>query len=374
MTACRLEGLGRHITRSKSISFIGLGRMGSEMAFNLFSKTCAVSKDSQLVVCDAMPDAVHSFRQKLLSLFPTARLRVAATPEEYARSLLTTDSVFTHLNRAVQWSRTVITMLPSSPQVRTVYSESAGIVPTLRSLPEEVARDTLCIDSTTLDVEVARQVAHNMSQTGARMTDAPVSGGTRALPAHPSRPFCSDDNSRSGVAGAKAGTLTFLVGGTTEAYELSQPFLSWMGKRIIHCGPSGSGLVAKICNNLILGVEQIVVAEAMLLGQKLGLDPAVLAGVINSSTGGCWASSNNNPVPRALPDKKPPCENDYEGGFATALMLKVRSWSRRHTRIACADDGRFHEKRTWVSRVTLQRRSRFPCRWEKRLRASTRRL
>lgn len=96
-----------------------------------------------------------------------------------------------------------------------------------------------------------------------------------------------------------------------------------MGKRIIHCGPSGAGLGAKICNNLVLGVEQIVVAEAMLLGQKLGLDPAVLAGVINSSTGGCWASSVNNPVPSALPDKSPPCERDYEGGFATALMLKV---------------------------------------------------
>jgi len=96
-----------------------------------------------------------------------------------------------------------------------------------------------------------------------------------------------------------------------------------MGKRIIHCGPSGAGLGAKICNNLILGVEQIVVAEAMLLGQKLGLDPAMLAGVINSSTGGCWSSSVNNPVPSALPNQSPPCERDYEGGFATALMLKV---------------------------------------------------
>ena len=100
-----------------------------------------------------------------------------------------------------------------------------------------------------------------------------------------------------------------------------------MGKRIIHCGPSGAGLGAKICNNLILGVEQVVVAEAMLLGQKLGLEPATLAGVINSSTGGCWASSVNNPVPSALPGQSPPCEKDYEGGFATALMLKVRTMS-----------------------------------------------
>lgn len=96
-----------------------------------------------------------------------------------------------------------------------------------------------------------------------------------------------------------------------------------MGKRIIHCGPSGSGLVAKVCNNLVLGVQQIVTAEAMLLGQKLGVNPRVLADVINSSTGACWASSVNNPAPGALAGGSAPCERDYEGGFATALMLKV---------------------------------------------------
>lgn len=98
------------------------------------------------------------------------------------------------------------------------------------------------------------------------------------------------DVSFTGVTGAKAGTLSFLVGGTTETFQLSKTILAYMGKRIIHCGPSGAGLGAKICNNLILGVQQIAVAEGMLLGQKLGLDPAVLAGVINSSTGSCWSS------------------------------------------------------------------------------------
>lgn len=127
----------------------------------------------------------------------------------------------------------------------------------------------------------------------------------------------------SGVTGAKAGTLAFLVGGTDKAFKLAHPVLSHMGQRIFYCGPSGAGLGAKICNNLILGVQQIVVAEGMLLGQRLGLDPAVLAGVINSSTGSCWSSSANNPVRSALPEKSPPCERDYEGGFATALMLKV---------------------------------------------------
>jgi len=163
------------------------------------------------------------------------------------------------------------------------------------------SQETFCIDSTTLDVDIAREVASNVIKAGAHMIDAPVSGG---------------------VTGATAGTLSFLVGGTDESFKLALPILSLMGQRIIHCGPSGAGLAAKICNNLVLGVEQIVVAEAMILGQELGLDPAVLASVINSSTGGCWASSVNNPVPLALPGKSPPCEREYEGGFATSLMLK----------------------------------------------------
>jgi len=125
------------------------------------------------------------------------------------------------------------------------------------------------------------------------------------------------------VTGAKAGTLSFLVGGSAQAFSQASPTLSLMGQRIIHCGPSGSGLAAKICNNLILGVEQVVVAEAMLLGQRLGLDPTVLASVINSSTGACWSSTINNPVPGALPETSPPCERGFEGGFATLLMIKV---------------------------------------------------
>ena len=205
------------------------------------------------------------------------------------------------LSRAAISSSTVITMLPSSPHVRKVYSESSGIISALRSLPVDARISTLFIDSTTLDVQVAREVAAEVHDTGATMVDAPVSGG---------------------VAGAKAATLSFLVGGTENAFNRASPILSQMGKKIIHCGPSGAGLGAKICNNLVLGVQQIVVAEAMLLGQKLGLDPAVLAGVINSSTGACWASSVNNPVSGALPTE-PPCTRDYEGGFAMSLMLKV---------------------------------------------------
>ncbi|KAF7322530.1 NAD dependent epimerase dehydratase family protein [Mycena chlorophos] len=190
-------------------------------------------------------------------------------------------------------------MLPSSAQVRTVYS---SIIPALRNLHPDDKQHTVCIDSTTLDVSVAQEVAKEVITSGVRMVDAPVSGG---------------------VTGAKAGTLAFLVGGTAEDFKSVEPTLALMGQRIVHCGPSGAGLGAKICNNLILGVQQIVVAEAMILGQNLGLDPAVLSSVIGSSTGNCWSLSVNNPVPHALgPEKSPPCERDYEGGFATALMEK----------------------------------------------------
>ncbi|KAJ3743849.1 NAD binding domain of 6-phosphogluconate dehydrogenase-domain-containing protein [Lentinula raphanica] len=268
--------------RSRSTSFIGLGRMGHEMAFNLFSKQFAQANESEFVVCDTVPETAQSFCSNFVKQFPGSRIKIAKTPEE-----------------ATLASRTIISMLPSSPQVQNVYNN--GIIPTLRSLPADQVQSTLCIDSTTLDVDVARSVSENVTALGSQMVDAPVSGG---------------------VTGAKAATLAFLVGGTTTAFEQAQPILASMGQRIIHCGPSGAGLAAKICNNLILGVQQIVVGEAMLLGTKLGLDPAILSSVISSSTGNCWSISVNNPIPHALPEKSPPCERDYEGGFATALMLK----------------------------------------------------
>ncbi|KAF8163118.1 NAD binding domain of 6-phosphogluconate dehydrogenase-domain-containing protein [Crassisporium funariophilum] len=277
-----LQASNKALLRTRSTSFIGLGRMGYQMAYNLFSKQYIQANDSHFVVCDAIPDSALSFRQRFLSEYPDAQLSIANTPEE-----------------AALVSSQIITMLPSSPQVKSVYSQA--IVPTLQRIHANSSESTLCIDSTTLDVDVAREVASSVINAGAQMIDAPVSGG---------------------VTGAKAGTLSFLVGGTEEAFLVAHPLLSFMGQRIIHCGPSGAGLAAKICNNLVLGVQQIVVAEAMLLGQALGLEPSILASVINSSTGSCWASSVNNPVPFALPGKSPPCEREYEGGFATALMLK----------------------------------------------------
>ncbi|TFK67904.1 3-hydroxyisobutyrate dehydrogenase, partial [Pluteus cervinus] len=270
--------------RSKSTAFIGLGRMGHEMALNLFTKRANQYPDHHFVVCDALPEASKAFYEKFSLRCPNIPLRIASSPAEAASA-----------------AQTIITMLPSSPQVSSVYADGASIISALQSLPDSEASATLCIDSTTLDIAVARDVASAVQHVGAQMIDAPVSGG---------------------VTGAQAATLSFLVGGTPAAFKAAHPVLSQMGQRILHCGPSGSGLGAKICNNLVLGVQQVVVAEAMLLGQNLGLDPVVLADVINSSTGGCWASSMNNPVPASLPGKSPPAERDYEGGFATPLMLK----------------------------------------------------
>lgn len=141
-------------------------------------------------------------------------------------------------------SACIITMLPSSPQVKAVYSGS--ILPTLHKLHTDPSEHTFCIDSTTLDVTVAREIAADIMSAGARMIDAPVSGG---------KFFASLDITKSyhlhvGVTGAKAGTLSFLVGGTVEDFNTASPILAFMGQKIIHCGPSGAGLGAKICNNV----------------------------------------------------------------------------------------------------------------------------
>jgi len=275
------QAANRGLLRSRTTSFIGLGRMGYQMAYNLFSKQHVKENDSHFIVCDVVPDASRVFCAEFMKQYPNAQLSIVDTPEEATLS-----------------SSCVITMLPSSPQVKLVYSQ---IIPVLQKLDPTLTSETLFIDSTTLDVDIAREIASGVINAGAQMVDAPVSGG---------------------VTGAKAGTLSFLVGGAEEFFRVSKPILSFMGERIIYCGPSGSGLAAKICNNLVLGVQQIVVADAMLLGQELGLNAAVLASVINNSTGACWASSVNNPVPSALADKSPPCEREYVGGFATSLMLK----------------------------------------------------
>ncbi|KEP53618.1 3-hydroxyisobutyrate dehydrogenase [Rhizoctonia solani 123E] len=290
-TLCTLNAL-RHVNRPRqSLGFIGLGQMGLNMADNLFTRTATAYSEAStadtsnppvFVVCDVNKITADTFAQDVATRFPGVLVQVADSPSDVA-----------------QRASAIFTMLPSSPQVKQVYLGDGGILHGISKRPQPV--ESLYVDSTTLDVTVARDVAAQVEATGGDMVDAPVSGG---------------------VVGARAGTLSFMVGGSENGFKRAYPFLSHMGRNIVHCGPSGSGLTAKICNNLVLGVQQIVVAEAMLLGTRLGLAPDVLAGVINTSTGRCWSSEVNNPVPGALPGKSPPCEREFHGGFASKLMQK----------------------------------------------------
>lgn len=210
---------------------------------------------------------------------------------------------------------TVITMVPSSPQVKEVYLSESGILQGLKSLgnPSDPSNSTLCIDCTTLDPLIAVQVANQIKHAGLTtssdvgtfdMIDAPVSGGT---------------------VGARAGTLSFMVGSDLhQSFTQAEHTLLQMGSRAIHCGKNGNGLIAKIANNLLLGISMLATSEAMLLGTVHGLSPQILAHIINTSTGKCWSSEMNNPCPGALhgTEKSPPAERDYEGGFAAKLQAK----------------------------------------------------
>jgi 3-hydroxyisobutyrate dehydrogenase len=186
----------------------------------------------------------------------------------------------------------IITMLPAAAQVRQVYLGDDGLL-------AHVPAGVLLIDSSTIDPMSAREVAAAAARNGNPMVDAPVSGGT---------------------VGAAAATLTFMVGGSEAQFQQAQPILSAMGRNIVHCGASGNGQVAKVANNMLLGISMIGVAEAMSLGVALGMDAKVLAGVINSSSGRCWSSEVNNPFPGVL--ENGPASRGYSGGFGTDLMLK----------------------------------------------------
>jgi 3-hydroxyisobutyrate dehydrogenase len=186
----------------------------------------------------------------------------------------------------------VVTMLPSSPHVRSVYLGDYGVL-------KGAAAKTPLIDSSTIDPLTAREVAMDAKAKGCPMVDAPVSGG---------------------VGGAEAGTLTFMVGGEPRDFEAAKPILQAMGKNIVHCGGIGNGQVAKICNNLMLAVEMIATAEGMTLAAKLGMDPKVFAAIVNTSSGRCWSSDTYNPYPGVL--ESAPASRGYAGGFGSDLMLK----------------------------------------------------
>jgi 3-hydroxyisobutyrate dehydrogenase len=243
------------------VGFIGLGNMGMPMAQNLLK-------------------AAHEVTGFDLDAHATELL--AANGGTSANSVAD----------ACMAAEVVITMLPAGEQVRDVYLGTGGVL-------ASVAPATLLIDSSTIDVQTAREVAQAAQDKGLAMVDAPVSGG---------------------VTGAEAATLTFMVGGSDDAFERARPVLEKMGKTIVHAGGPGNGQAAKICNNMILGASMIVVCEAFLLAEKLGLDPQKLFDISSKSSGQCWSMTSYCPVPGPVPAS--PANRDYKAGFTAAMMLK----------------------------------------------------
>jgi 3-hydroxyisobutyrate dehydrogenase len=246
---------------SMHIAFIGLGNMGAPMARNL------LKAGHTLTVFDLNAQALGALREAGASGADSPRLAAAEAD-------------------------IVITMLPAAAHVRGVYTGENGVLAGVRpGVP--------LVDSSTIDPATVRELAALAARQGNPFADAPVSGGT---------------------GGAQAGTLTFMVGAEAALFERLQPVLSGMGKNVVRCGDTGTGQVAKICNNLILGISMIGVSEAMALGARLGIDATVLAGIVNTSTGRCWSSDTYNPYPGVIDTA--PAARGYSGGFGAELMLK----------------------------------------------------
>ena len=241
-----------------SIAFIGLGNMGGPMAVNL------VKAGHSVTGFDLSSASCEQARNDGMSIAGS-----------------TVD--------AVRDAGVIITMLPAGKHVLSVWTD---ILPSVKE-------GTLLIDCSTIDVESARKVHRLAGERGLQSLDAPVSGG---------------------VAGAKGATLTFMAGGAKEAFDRAEPILSRMGRKVVHCGEAGAGQAAKICNNMILGISMIGVAEAFVLGEKLGLSHQALFDVASTSSGQCWALMNHCPVPELVPTSA--ANNGYKPGFAAALMLK----------------------------------------------------
>ncbi|WP_095105746.1 3-hydroxyisobutyrate dehydrogenase [Pseudomonas sp. Irchel 3E20] len=244
-----------------NIAFIGLGNMGAPMARNLLKAG----------------HSLHLFDLNQSVLAELAQLggTISASPRD-----------------AAQGAELVITMLPAAAHVRSVWLGEEGVL-------AGIGAGVPAVDCSTIDPQTARDVAAAAAKQGVALADAPVSGGT---------------------GGAAAGTLTFMVGATPELFATLQPVLAQMGRNIVHCGAVGTGQIAKICNNLLLGISMVGVSEAMALGDALGIDTQVLAGIINSSTGRCWSSEAYNPWPGVV--ETAPASRGYTGGFGAELMLK----------------------------------------------------
>ena len=244
-----------------NIAFIGLGNMGAPMARNLLKAGHSLN--------------LFDLNQSILAELAALGGHISTSPRE-----------------AAQGTELVITMLPAAAHVRSVWLGEDGVL-------AGIGAGVPAVDCSTIDPQTARDVAAAAAKQGVQMADAPVSGGT---------------------GGAQAGTLTFMVGAPQALFDTLHPVLEQMGRNIVHCGDVGTGQVAKICNNLLLGISMVGVSEAMALGAALGIDSEVLAGVINSSTGRCWSSEIYNPWPGIVPTA--PASRGYTGGFGAELMLK----------------------------------------------------
>lgn len=243
------------------IAFIGLGNMGAPMALNL------VRAGHELVVFDLMPQAIKTLTDAGAHAADSARAAVAG-------------------------AEFVISMLPASQHVERLYLGNEGLLSVIQP-------GTLIIDCSTIAPETARKVAQAAQAAQLAMIDAPVSGGT---------------------GGAVAGTLTFIVGGQSADLDKARPLLEKMGKNIFHAGDAGAGQVAKICNNMLLGILMAGTAEALALGAANGLDPVVLSDIISKSSGRNWATELYNPWPGVM--ENAPASKGYAGGFGVDLMLK----------------------------------------------------
>ncbi len=199
-------------------------------------------------------------------------------------------ATFASATQACAQAEAVVSMLPNGAIVKSVYEEDViGIAPA----------GAILIDCSTIDVATARKVIAAAERKGYAMVDAPVSGG---------------------IAAAAAGTLTFMVGGSDEAFERAEPILAQMGKAVIHAGDAGAGQTAKICNNMLLAITMIGTAEAMKMAERLGLDPQKFYEISSQSSGYNWSLNAYTPLPGVGVDS--PADRDYQGGFATGLMLK----------------------------------------------------
>ncbi len=243
------------------IGFIGLGNMGLPMAKNLV----------------AAGHAVAGFD------LAAASLEAAA-----AAGIATVGSAA----EAVQGAEVIVSMLPAGQHVRAVYTGDGGVIAAAES-------GALVIDSSTIDVAAAREVSQAAEAAGLEMLDAPVSGG---------------------IAGAEAGTLTFMVGGSDQAFVRARPFLEVMGKNVIHAGGPGNGQAAKVCNNMILGISMIALSEAFTLAEALGLGHRKLFEISSKASGSCWAMLNHLPVPGIVETSA--ANRDYKPGFSAAMMQK----------------------------------------------------